>query len=117
MPLQRGCKTAPETRFMVKSASSAGGACASSYHFCYSSAPLAGFLQGRASAPACAQALARRSSGAVRKSAPESCFSPFLLFIYTHTEREPPMDAEHINQIGNTLIDLSERTQELRGYL
>ncbi len=27
------------------------------------------------------------------------------------------MDAEHINQIGNTLIDLSERTQELRGYL
>ena len=27
------------------------------------------------------------------------------------------MDAEHINQIGNTLIDLSERTQELQGYL
>ena len=27
------------------------------------------------------------------------------------------MDAEHINQIGNTLIDLSERTQVLRGYL
>ena len=27
------------------------------------------------------------------------------------------MDAEHINQIGTTLTDLSARTQELRGYL
>ncbi|NMM76227.1 hypothetical protein B2J88_33930 [Rhodococcus sp. SRB_17] len=31
--------------------------------------------------------------------------------------QDSTMDAEHINQIGNTLIDLSERTQELRGYL
>ena len=36
--------------------------------------------------------------------------------ISTNTQ-DNPMDAEHINQIGNTLIDLSERTQELRGYL
>ncbi|MDD2713272.1 MAG: hypothetical protein PHU77_10185 [Simplicispira sp.] len=35
---------------------------------------------------------------------------------FTHTQ-DNPMDAEQINQIGNTLIDLSERTQELRGYL
>jgi len=27
------------------------------------------------------------------------------------------MEAEHINQIGNTLEDLTERTQELRRYL
>ena len=36
--------------------------------------------------------------------------------IQTRTQ-DNTMDAEHINQIGNTLIDLSERTQELRGYL
>ena len=29
----------------------------------------------------------------------------------------PIMDAEHINQIGTQLNDLSARTQELRGYL
>jgi len=27
------------------------------------------------------------------------------------------MDAEHINQIGNQIEDLSARTEELRGYL
>jgi hypothetical protein len=27
------------------------------------------------------------------------------------------MDAEHINQIGSTLADLSDRTEQLRGYL
>ena len=27
------------------------------------------------------------------------------------------MDIEHINAIGNTLSDLSQRTQALRGYL
>ena len=27
------------------------------------------------------------------------------------------MDTEHINQIGNTLADLSARTDALRGYL
>jgi hypothetical protein len=27
------------------------------------------------------------------------------------------MDAEHINQIGAALTDLSARTHELRGYL
>jgi hypothetical protein len=27
------------------------------------------------------------------------------------------MDAEHINQIGATLTDLTARTHELRGYL
>ncbi len=28
-----------------------------------------------------------------------------------------PMDAEHINIIGNQLADLSNRVNELRGYL
>jgi len=27
------------------------------------------------------------------------------------------MDVEHINAIGNTLVDLSKRTVDLRGYL
>jgi hypothetical protein len=27
------------------------------------------------------------------------------------------MDVEHINAIGNALIDLSQRTVDLRGYL
>jgi len=27
------------------------------------------------------------------------------------------MDVEHINAIGNTLADLTERTASLRGYL
>ncbi len=27
------------------------------------------------------------------------------------------MDAEHINTIGNQLVDLSNRVNELRGYL
>jgi len=27
------------------------------------------------------------------------------------------MDVEHINAIGNSLADLTRRTQELRGYL
>ena len=31
--------------------------------------------------------------------------------------RTSTMDAVHINQIGTQLEDLSERTQELRGYL
>jgi len=30
---------------------------------------------------------------------------------------ERPMDIERINAIGNTLADLSERTNALRGYL
>jgi hypothetical protein len=29
----------------------------------------------------------------------------------------PVMDIEHINQIGNSLADLSARTDALRGYL
>jgi hypothetical protein len=29
----------------------------------------------------------------------------------------PSMDAEHINQIGTQLADLSARVQALRGYL
>jgi hypothetical protein len=28
-----------------------------------------------------------------------------------------PMDVEHINAIGNTLADLTQRTVDLRGYL
>lgn len=35
----------------------------------------------------------------------------------TRNEQDITMDAEHINQIGNTLQDLSERTQDLRRYL
>ncbi len=31
--------------------------------------------------------------------------------------RSFPMDAEHINQIGASLTDLTARTHELRGYL
>jgi len=31
--------------------------------------------------------------------------------------RVPVMDIEHINQIGNSLADLSARTDALRGYL
>lgn len=37
--------------------------------------------------------------------------------VISSTPQDHTMDAEHINQIGNTLIELSERTQELRGYL
>ena len=29
----------------------------------------------------------------------------------------PPMDIEHINSIGTLLADLSDRTEQLRGYL
>ena len=32
-------------------------------------------------------------------------------------QRKPPMDVEHINAIGNSLADLTQRTIELRGYL
>ena len=32
-------------------------------------------------------------------------------------EEEPVMEAEHINQIGAQLTDLSARTEALRGYL
>ncbi len=28
-----------------------------------------------------------------------------------------PMDVEHINAIGNSLADLTQRTESLRGYL
>jgi len=31
--------------------------------------------------------------------------------------REPNMDVEHINAIGNALADLTQRTAALRGYL
>jgi hypothetical protein len=31
--------------------------------------------------------------------------------------KSPPMDTEEINAIGTLLADLSERTQQLRGYL
>jgi hypothetical protein len=31
--------------------------------------------------------------------------------------QDTTMDAEQINHIGNTLTDLAQRTQELRGYL
>ncbi len=37
--------------------------------------------------------------------------------VISQNTQDNTMDAEHINQIGNTLIDLTERTQELRGYL
>ena len=33
------------------------------------------------------------------------------------TEQDFLMDAEHINLIGNQLADLSNRVNELRGYL
>jgi hypothetical protein len=34
------------------------------------------------------------------------------------TDRKtPPMDVEHINAIGTALADLTQRTQDLRGYL
>jgi hypothetical protein len=36
---------------------------------------------------------------------------------YRNSQDFPIMDAEHINQIGSTLADLANRTQELRGYL
>jgi hypothetical protein len=31
--------------------------------------------------------------------------------------KSPPMDTEEINAIGTLLADLSDRTQQLRGYL
>jgi hypothetical protein len=31
--------------------------------------------------------------------------------------RKPTMDVEHINAIGNSLVDLTKRTEDLRGYL
>jgi hypothetical protein len=31
--------------------------------------------------------------------------------------RKNPMDVEHINAIGNSLVDLTKRTVDLRGYL
>ena len=33
------------------------------------------------------------------------------------TTADPIMDIERINAIGNSIADLSERTQALRGYL
>ena len=51
----------------------------------------------------------------VRKS--RLCFKQHPSFFISYHPQDNTMDAEHINQIGNTLIDLSERTQELRGYL
>ncbi len=33
------------------------------------------------------------------------------------SETDPAMDIERINQIGNTLADLSSRTEALRRYL
>ena len=38
-------------------------------------------------------------------------------WVISQNTQDSTMDAEHINLIGNTLIDLTERTQELRGYL
>jgi hypothetical protein len=34
-----------------------------------------------------------------------------------HEPKAPAMDVEHINAIGNTLTDLTRRTESLRGYL
>jgi CHASE3 domain sensor protein len=34
-----------------------------------------------------------------------------------HDLRASVMDTEHINAIGTLLADLSERTEQLRGYL
>jgi len=31
--------------------------------------------------------------------------------------QKAPMDVEHINAIGNSLADLTQRTVDLRGYL
>jgi hypothetical protein len=36
---------------------------------------------------------------------------------HTSPERPHTMDVEHINAIANALIDLSQRTVDLRGYL
>jgi hypothetical protein len=35
----------------------------------------------------------------------------------TAVPKEAPMDIERINAIGAALVDLSERTEALRGYL
>jgi hypothetical protein len=35
----------------------------------------------------------------------------------TSPKRNPIMDVEHINAIGNSLADLTKRTVDLRGYL
>jgi hypothetical protein len=36
---------------------------------------------------------------------------------HSRFQKEPPMDAERINQIGNTLSELGARTEDLRRYL
>ena len=51
---------------------------------------------------------------------PEKMFSSSPCFFPATTppsNEDAPMEAERINQIGNTLQDLSERTQDLRRYL
>jgi bifunctional N-acetylglucosamine-1-phosphate-uridyltransferase/glucosamine-1-phosphate-acetyltransferase GlmU-like protein len=47
--------------------------------------------------------------------APRAKIAPFIEYRQTHRKRT--MDVEHINAIGNSLADLTRRTQELRGYL
>jgi len=42
----------------------------------------------------------------VRKSAP-----------FRQEQKALAMDVEHINAIGNSLADLTQRTESLRGYL
>jgi hypothetical protein len=42
----------------------------------------------------------------VRKSAP-----------FRQEQKARAMDVEHINAIGNSLADLTQRTESLRGYL
>ena len=44
-----------------------------------------------------------------------AAFWPMRKSAFSH--KNEVMDIEHINQIGNSLADLSARTDALRGYL
>jgi hypothetical protein len=57
-------------------------------------------------APGRPQGLGRRGAGPMRKSR-----------VIPQDTQDKTMDAERINLIGNTLSDLTVRTQELRRYL
>ena len=81
--------------------------------------------------PSWARLRAKKGSSAYAASAGSYHFYPFPLpsgrrglhekiacyFFAEHTQDGLTMEAEHINQIGNTLEDLTERTRELRRYL
>ena len=54
------------------------------------------------------------------KGAIQSEFAPrekIRVYLLQHKNRISPMEAEHINAIGNQLSSLTARTLELRGYL